>query len=197
MAEREQALRDAVLFLLRGVARAEEVSELRAGHAALELGLAKTRRDELVLFEQHVLGEADVRDADRLLVAQSTVVAEDRDLGERVLLRVVQRAVAVVVADGVGRRDVREPARVQQRVQPRVVLPETVTGPATDIVIGRPLPTAVEQDPDAPQVRAAPPKEGRLCSKSWSRPSTSVTGRFLSSPPPFAELAPGPKQRAF
>jgi hypothetical protein len=45
--------------------------------------------------------KADVGDADRLLIAQRTVVAEDWHLVEGVAACAVERAVAVVIADSI------------------------------------------------------------------------------------------------
>jgi hypothetical protein len=54
--------------------------------------------------------------------AQRAVVAEDRHLVERVLARAVERAVSVVVADRVGRSTAGRTSRVEQRIEPGVVL---------------------------------------------------------------------------
>jgi hypothetical protein len=122
MAERRAVLADAVLRFLRRIAQPEQVPELRSGHAALELGLCEHGADEAVLIEQHVLVEADVGDAERALVAQLTVVAEDRDLVERMFRGHVEAPVPVVVAHRVRRAHEHEPTRVEQRIEPREVL---------------------------------------------------------------------------
>ena len=57
-----------------------------------------------------------------LLVAQRAVVAEDGDLVDRVVVVRVEAAVAVVVADGVGGAEVGDPAGLEQRDQPGLVL---------------------------------------------------------------------------
>jgi hypothetical protein len=155
-AQREQPFGHAVRALLRSVTLAEEIAEFGAGHLALELGLAQAGGHEPVLLEQHVLVEADVGHADRALLAQRAVVAEDRHLVERMLARTVQRAVAVVVAHRVGGRHEHEPTRVEQRSEPGVVLSRHRDGAGDRDCHRQALADRlVEQHPQAPQVRAA------------------------------------------
>ncbi len=163
MAQREQAFADAVLRFLRGIERAEQVTELDAGHPALELGAQQARGDERVLIEQDLLVEPDVGDADRLLVAERAVVAEDRHLAERMLFRGVERAVTVVVADRVGRREQREPTGVEERIEPRPVLPRNRDRPRDGDRHRQALADGlVEKGPQPPQVRAAERRQAVL-----------------------------------
>jgi hypothetical protein len=72
------------------------------------------------------------------------------------LLRRIERAVAVVVADRVGGRQQHEPAGVEQRREPRVVLPRHRHRSRDRQRHRQALPDRlVEQRPHAPQVRAA------------------------------------------
>lgn len=122
VARREEPGRDAVGLLLCRVVPAHLVAELGAGHAVLKLGLPQHRRDHAVLVEQDVLVEAGVGDADDLGLAVLLVAAADRDLADWARLERVERVVAVVVAGRVRGREVRDPPRVEYRVQPRAVL---------------------------------------------------------------------------
>ena len=142
MAGGEQSGLHAVLLLLRRVERAQPVAQLGAGHLLLELGTRQHGGEETVLIEQHVLVERHVRDADGALVAQRAVVAADRDLVDRIACVRVQAAMAVVITDRVGGAEVGDPAGFEQRDQPRLMLPETVTGPAIASVSGQPMPMA-------------------------------------------------------
>ena len=121
-AEGEQAFGSPVALFKGRVPRPHEVAHLRARHLALELRLLEAGRDETILFGEDLLREPDVRDPDDLVFAQLPVVAMDRDLAERTLIGAVEGAVAVVVADGVGRRNEAEPTGVEQRIEPRQVL---------------------------------------------------------------------------
>ncbi len=163
LAQREQAFARLVLLFLRRIAPTEQPAHLGAGHLALELRFLEYRRDVLVLTEQHFFVEADVRDADRALVTQCCIGARDRHGMERMFLRVVEGAVPVVVADGVGRRHVREPTRVEQRVQPRVVLTRRRDRPRRGQRHRQTLPDRfVEQRPQPSHVTAAEARQAAL-----------------------------------
>ena len=118
----EQARRDAVPLLLRGVVLAQQVAQFGAGHLVLEFGRREHGAEEAVLVEQHAFVERHIGDADGALVAQRGIVAEDGDFVDGAGLVGVQAAVAVVVADGVGGAEVGHPAGFEQRNQPGLVL---------------------------------------------------------------------------
>ena len=107
-------------FLL-GVEGAQAIAQLGAGHAALEFGTQQHRGQELVLIEQHVLVERHVGDANGVLVAQRAVVAPDGDFEHRIAMG-VEAAMAVVIADRIGGRQIRDPSGFEQRDQPGLML---------------------------------------------------------------------------
>ena len=119
MAGGEQSGCGAGLPLLLGVDFAEPIAQLGAGHLALELRAGQDGGEEAVLIHEDILVEGHVGDPDGLLIAQRAVVAEDRHLVDRIFM---DTAMPVVIADCVGRAQVRDPAGLEQRDQPHVVL---------------------------------------------------------------------------
>ena len=113
----------AVALLDTGIEFAQQVAHLGSGHFALELGTPEHGTDEAVLVEQHAFVEGHVGDPNGAFLAQSGVVARDRDFVHGTRLVGVQAAVAVVVADRIGRAQVRDPAGFEQRKEPCLVLP--------------------------------------------------------------------------
>ena len=115
-------MRHAIGALLLRIERAQPMAQLGAGHGALELGTLQHGGQEAVLVQQHVFVEGHVGDADGALVAQRAVVAPDGDLEDGPVAMRVERAVAVVIAHGVGGREIRHPAGFKQRNQPGLML---------------------------------------------------------------------------
>jgi hypothetical protein len=106
---------------LRGVDAADQVAQLGSRHRLLELGAQQAGGQEAVLLEEDVLVEGHVGDADRLLVAERAVISEDRDLVHRIAVS-VQAAMAIVITDGVGGREIGHPTCLQQWIEPGLVL---------------------------------------------------------------------------
>ena len=111
-----------VLLFLGAEEAAELVAQFGAGHLLLELRHGQDSREEAVLVQQDVFVKGHVGNTNGLLVAQGTIVAENRHFVHRPMLVSVETAVAVVIADGVGGAQIGHPAGFEQWDQPRLVL---------------------------------------------------------------------------
>ena len=109
----QQSRLDAIAVLLLRIISAQPVSQFRTGHLLLEFRPQQYRCEELILIEQDRLVESHVGHADHAFIPQFAIVAEDRHFIDGIFGVLVQAAVAVVIADGVGRAEIRYPAGLE------------------------------------------------------------------------------------